>query len=77
MTLKIFSDSQGAITWMVHLDTEQVQQLVQQYISRYTLGMQPGGGNAFEITAIPKHLRIHKTYDISEFERCTIDESRP
>jgi hypothetical protein len=26
---------------------------------------------------MPEHLRIHKTYNVSEFKRCTIDESRP
>jgi hypothetical protein len=39
--------------------------------------MQRGNGNAFEIADMPEHLRIHKTYNVSEFKRCTIDESRP
>jgi hypothetical protein len=50
--------------------------LQQRYVGPYTLGMQRGNGNAFEITDMPQHLRIHKTYNVSEFKRCTIDESR-
>jgi hypothetical protein len=51
--------------------------LQQRYVGPYTLGMQRGNGNAFEIADMPEHLRIHKTYNVSEFKRCTIDESRP
>jgi hypothetical protein len=50
--------------------------LQQRYVGPYTLGMQRGNGNAFEITDMPEHLRIHKTYNVCEFKRCTIDESR-
>jgi hypothetical protein len=51
--------------------------LQQRYVGPYTLGTQRGKGNAFEITDMPQHLRIHKTFNVSEFKRCTIDESRP
>jgi hypothetical protein len=50
--------------------------LQQWFVGPYTLGMQRGNGNAFEITDMPEHLRIHKTYNVCEFKRCTIDESR-
>jgi hypothetical protein len=37
--------------------------------------MQCSNGNAFEITDMPDPLRLHKTYNVCEFKRCTIDES--
>jgi 3-polyprenyl-4-hydroxybenzoate decarboxylase len=50
--------------------------LQQQYAGPYTLGKQRGNGNFFEIADMPQHLRIHKTFNVSKFKRCTIEESR-
>jgi hypothetical protein len=51
--------------------------LQQRYVGPYTPSMQFHNGNAFDIADRPEHLRIHKTFNVSEFKRCTIDESRP
>jgi hypothetical protein len=74
--------SYGAAVPGTNTDTNQSvaqlsRALQQHYVGPYTLGTQRGSGNAFEITNMPEHLRIHKTYNVSEFKCCTIDESRP
>ncbi|KAF8245709.1 hypothetical protein K440DRAFT_686706 [Wilcoxina mikolae CBS 423.85] len=73
--------SYGAAASGTDTDTDQSgarlsRALQQRYVGPYTLRMQRGNGNAFEITDMPEHLRIHKTYNVCEFKRCTIDESR-
>jgi hypothetical protein len=39
--------------------------------------MQHGSGIAFEITNMPEHIQIHKTFNVNEFQHCTIAKSQP
>jgi hypothetical protein len=49
---------------------------LQQYVGPSTLRIQRGNGKVFEVSNLPGHLRIHKTYNVSAFKRYSIDESR-
>jgi hypothetical protein len=49
--------------------------LQQRFVGPFTLGRQ-FGENAFELTDIPDHLRVHRTFNVKLFKRCTIDETR-
>ena len=49
--------------------------LQQRYAGPFTLGQQ-FGNNAFELTDMPEHLRVHKSFNVDLFKPCTIDNSR-
>jgi hypothetical protein len=38
--------------------------------------MQPGNGNAFKIANMREHIRIYKSYNVSEFQQFTINKSQ-
>jgi hypothetical protein len=50
--------------------------LWQKYMGPFTLGNQHGE-NDFELDNNPDHLLVHKTFNVSLFKRCEIDDTRP
>jgi hypothetical protein len=50
---------------------------LQQYVGPSTLRVQRGNDKVFEVSNLPGHLRIQKTYNVSGFKGYIIDQSRP
>ena len=51
------------------------RKLQHKHAGPFTLGLQYGE-NAFEIVDLPQAWRVHNTFNVSRFKRCTIDHTR-